>query len=137
MPVTEASSWTPASAAMRRATMPADASAVVLNVTAVQPTGKTNVRVYPAPAASEDQSPPVVSNLNVYGGRDQPNLVTVAVGDGGRVRFYTQTAGLNLVADLAGYYAPSGSHGYVPLTPTRIADTRSALGITEIGRAHV
>jgi len=113
-----------------RAGVPADASAVVLNVTAVQPTGKTNVRVYPAPAASEDQSPPVVSNLNVYGGRDQPNLVTVAVGDGGRVRFYTQTAGLNLVADLAGYYAPSGSHGYVPLTPTRIADTRSALGIT-------
>lgn len=113
-----------------RAGVPADASAVVLNVTAVQPSGKTNVRVYPTPVPSEDGFAPVVSNLNVSGGRDQPNLVTVAVGDGGRVRFYTQTASLNLVADLAGYYSPTGSHGYVPVAPTRIADTRSALGLT-------
>jgi subtilisin family serine protease len=110
--------------------VPADASAVVLNVTGVSPTGKTNVRVYPTPAASEDQSPPTVSNLNLSGGRDQPNLVTVSVGDGGRVRFYTQTAGVHLVADLAGYYSPTGDRGYVPLTPTRIADSRSGLGLT-------
>lgn len=108
--------------------VPADASAVVLNVTGVQPSGVTNVRVYPTPAASEDQAPPTVSNLNLVPGRDQPNLVTVTVGDGGRVRFYTQTAGLDLVADLAGYYSPTGDHGYVPLSPTRIADTRNGVG---------
>ncbi|VTR77011.1 S8 family serine peptidase [Cellulomonas hominis] len=110
--------------------VPADASAVVLNVTGVSPTGKTNVRVYPTPAASEDQAPPTVSNLNLSGGRDQPNLVTVTVGDGGRVRFYTQTAAVHLVADLAGYYSPTGDRGYVPLDPTRIADSRSGLGLT-------
>lgn len=108
--------------------VPADASAVVLNVTGVQPSGVTNVRVYPTPAGSESQAPPTVSNLNLAPGRDQPNLVTVTVGDGGRVRFYTQSARLDLVADLAGYYAPTGDHGYVPLSPTRIADTRSGVG---------
>lgn len=108
--------------------VPSDANAVVLNVTGVAPDGRTNVRVYPTPAASEYQAPPSVSNLNLVAGRDQPNLVTVAVGDGGRVRFYTQSASVSLVADLAGYYSPTGDHGYVPLTPTRIADTRSGLG---------
>lgn len=110
--------------------VPADASAVVLNVTGVQPSGKTNVRVYPTPAPVDDMFPPTVSNLNLYAGRDQPNLVTVAVGEGGKVRFYTQTASLHLVADLAGYYSPTGDRGYVPLTPTRIADSRSGLGLT-------
>lgn len=111
--------------------VPADANAVVLNVTGVAPDGRTNVRVYPTPAASEHQGPPSVSNLNLVAGRDQPNLVTVAVGDGGRVRFYTQSATVSLVADLAGYYSPTGDHGYVPLTPTRIADTRSGLGFPQ------
>lgn len=108
--------------------VPVDANAVVLNVTGVSPDGRTNVRVYPTPAASEDQSPPGVSNLNLVAGRDQPNLVTVTVGDGGKVRFYTQSAAVSLVADLAGYYSPTADHGYVPLTPARIADTRSGLG---------
>ncbi len=110
--------------------VPADALAVVLNVTGVSPDRKTNVRVYPTPAASEDQAPPLVSNLNLLPGRDQPNLVTVAVGEGGRVRLYTQTADLNLVADLAGYYSETGVDGYVALAPTRIADSRSAFGLT-------
>ena len=112
--------------------VPADASAVVLNVTAVAPSGTTNVRVYPRPADSEWQEPPTVSNLNLRAGRDQPNLVTVMVGDGGRVRFYTQSATVHLVADLAGYYSPTGDHGYVPLAPTRIADSRSALGLAQL-----
>jgi len=112
-----------------RAGVPADASAVVLNVTGVHPSMWTNVRVYPTPAATEDQEPPGVSNLNLVPGRDQPNLVTVPVGADGRVRFYSETAAVHLVADLAGYYSPTGDHGYVPLTPTRIADSRSGLGL--------
>jgi hypothetical protein len=84
--------------------------------------------VYPAPADSESQDPPTVSNLNLQPGRDQANLVTVAVGDGGRVRLYTQTASVHLVADLAGYYSPTGDHGFVPIEPTRVVDTRSGLG---------
>ncbi|MFS0702152.1 S8 family serine peptidase [Cellulomonas sp. 179-A 4D5 NHS] len=110
--------------------VPVDATAVVLNVTATMVDAMTHVRVYPAPAASESPEPPDISNLNLHPGRDQANLVTVRVGDGGRVRLYTHSADLHLVADLAGYYAPTGDHGFVPLAPKRLADTRTGLGIS-------
>ncbi|WP_199423569.1 S8 family serine peptidase [Actinotalea solisilvae] len=109
--------------------VPVDASAVVLNVTGVAPSTWTNVRVYPTPAASEDQEPPFVSNLNLEPGRDQPNLVTVPVGDGGRVRLYTQSADVSLIADLAGYYAPTGDHGFHPLEPARIVWSGGGIGL--------
>jgi subtilisin family serine protease len=120
-----------------RAGVPADASAVVLNVTGVSPSAATNVRVYPAPAASEAQSPPTVSNLNLVPGRAQPNLVTVKVGDGGRVRLWSQSGTVDLVADLAGYYSPSGAHGFVPLAPARIADSRQGTGVAGALRGSV
>ena len=44
--------------------VPADALAVVMNVTGTDVTGITHVRVYPTPGAGEDQSPPVISNLS-------------------------------------------------------------------------
>lgn len=109
--------------------VPADASAVVLNVTGIRPSAGTNVRVYPTPAASANQAPPQVSNLNLVPGRAQPNLVTVKVGDGGRVRFWSQSGTVDLAADLAGYYSATGAHGFVPLAPTRIADSRQRLGV--------
>jgi hypothetical protein len=112
-----------------RAGVPADASAVVLNVTGVAPAHGTNVRVYPTPEGYYDDTPPLVSNLNLAPGRDQPNLVTVRVGDGGRVRFYTQSSDVALIADLAGYYAPTGTAGFHPIQPVRLADTRTGLGL--------
>lgn len=108
--------------------VPADASAVVFNLAATQVTGRTHVRVYPTPADSEDQTPPDIANLNVDRGRDQANLVTVRVGEGGKVRLYTHSAALALVADVAGYYTATGDHGFVPVDPTRIADSRTGLG---------
>ena len=109
--------------------VPSDAAAVVLNVTGTQVTGATHVRVYPAPGAGEDQTPPDVSNLNLTPGRDQPNLVTVKVGDGGRIRFFTPVASTFLIADLAGYYTSTADHGFVAIAPIRLADTRTGLGI--------
>ncbi|MBB2923644.1 S8 family serine peptidase [Cellulomonas cellasea] len=115
--------------------VPADAAAVVLNVTGTQVAGRTHVRVYPAPAASEDQTPLFVSNLNLEPGRDQANLVTVRVGDGGRIRLFTYSADVHLVADLAGWYSPTGELGFVPLEPERIADSRTGLGVARRLRA--
>lgn len=112
-----------------RAGVPADAAAVVLNVTGVAPSAATNIRVFPTPAASEAQGPPTSSSLNLVPGRAQPNLVTVKVGDGGRVRFWNQSGTVNLVADLAGYYTPTGDRGFVPVAPARIADSRAGLGL--------
>jgi len=110
-------------------TVPADARAVVLNVTATAVTGvSTDVRVYPAGGAAV----PLVSNLNLVGGQTAANLVTVAVGTGGKVRLRNSLGSLHLVADLAGYYSASAPGRFVPVTPTRFLDTRSGVGAAVI-----
>ena len=80
--------------------MPADGvSAVVLNVTAIQPTGYTYVTVWPA-----GSSQPLVSNLNPPIGRVTPNLVTVKVGANGKVAINNFGGFVNVIADVAGWY---------------------------------
>ena len=111
-------------------TVPADARAVVLNVTATAVAGvSTDVRVYPTPTGS---ALPLVSNLNLRGGQTAANLVTVAVGNGGRVRLRNSLGSLHLIADLAGYYAPGATGRFVPVTPTRFLDTRAGVGAAVI-----
>jgi Tol biopolymer transport system component len=107
-------------------TVPTDATAVVLNVTATGASASTDVRVYPTP--TDNGQPPVVSNLNLRAGQTTPNLVTVAVGAGGKVRLANAAGSVNLLADLAGYYSASSSGRYVPVVPTRFLDTRSGIG---------
>ena len=121
--------------------VPSDATAVVLNVTATQPTASSDVRVYPTPAGHA--APPTVSNLNVVAGTTVANLVTVRLGDGGRVRLRNAAGSVHLVADLAGYFtaAPSaGGSSLLGRTPTRLLDTRrvgGALGAGEVRRLQV
>jgi len=50
---------------------------------------------------------PTASNLDVAAGQETANSVTVAVRSGGRVRLHNGYGAVHLVADLAGYYAPS------------------------------
>ncbi len=107
-------------------TVPANATAVVLNITGVKPTGGTDIRVYPTPGASF--APPGVSVQNLGLGGVRANLATVAVGSGGRVRLRNNAGSVDLLADLAGYYAPVATAArYHPLAPTRFLDTRSGL----------
>jgi Tol biopolymer transport system component len=108
-------------------TVPADATAVVLNVTATGATTGTDIRVYPTPADAGG-APPLVSNLNLRAGETTPNLVTVAVGSGGKVRLANAAGQVNLLADLAGYYSASSAGRYVPVVPQRFLDTRSGTG---------
>ena len=75
-------------------------TAVVLNVTAVLPTSAGFVTVYPA-----GQNRPLASNLNALLGVTAPNLVVAAVSGDGKVVLDSSAAGLDLVADLAGYDA--------------------------------
>ncbi|NKY40531.1 Ig-like domain-containing protein, partial [Cellulomonas septica] len=117
--------------------VPADATAVVLNVAGTGVRGGTFVSVLPTPDLGVTWTGPTTSNLNLYPGRDQANLVTVKVGEDGRVRFWVDRSATHLVADLAGYYSPSGRDGLVPVAPTRVADTRSALGFAGILRSGV
>ncbi|MHB1575706.1 MAG: C39 family peptidase [Candidatus Dormibacteria bacterium] len=105
--------------------VPADASAVVLNVTVTDPTSAGFLSVYPQGAAR-----PEVSNLNWTAGETLANLVLVSLGNGG-VTIYNQSGATEVVVDLQGYFAPpsgSGSGEYVPVAPSRIADTRAGSG---------
>jgi hypothetical protein len=98
-------------------------SAVVLNVTATQPTSAGYITVYP-----DGEAAPLASNLNFVSGQTVPNLVVVAVGSGGKVDFFNGSAGtVHLVADVSGYF--SGTTGtFESLSPSRVLDTRTGTG---------
>jgi hypothetical protein len=81
-----------------RAGVPSGAKSVVLNVTAVGPSGAGFVTVYPCGEAQPD-----ASNLNYVEGAVVPNAVIARVGTGGRVCFYTE-AETDLLVDVSGYF---------------------------------
>ncbi|MDP3713382.1 MAG: hypothetical protein Q8R60_12980 [Mycobacteriales bacterium] len=107
--------------------VPSDARAVVLNVTATGASQNTDLRVYPTPAGGASDVP-LVSNLNVRLGLTAANLVTVTVGDGGKVRLRNGAGSVNVIADIAGYYSASSTGQFVPVAPLRLLDTRDGTG---------
>jgi len=110
--------------------VPADASAVVLNVTATAPTGAGYLTVYPC-----GSSAPEASNVNYDAGQTVPNLAVVKVGDGGNVCISTY-AQAHIIADLSGYYA-AGDVGFVAMFPARLKDTRQSTRVAAGGTVSV
>jgi hypothetical protein len=106
--------------------VPSNATAVVLNVTGVSPSEATDIRVYPTPVVLSPV--PVVSNLNLSRGITRANLVTVPVGNNGRVRLRNNSGTVGLLADLAGFYAPGATSTFTAANPVRVLDTREGLG---------
>jgi hypothetical protein len=107
----------------RHGGVPADASAVVVNVTAVDPASAGFVTVWPT-----GQPQPVASSLNTASGRTRPNLVVAKLGVNGAISLYDygDFGGTDLVVDVVGYFAPSGG----PVTavrPQRLLDSRIGL----------
>ncbi|GAA1500860.1 hypothetical protein GCM10009760_63060 [Kitasatospora kazusensis] len=102
--------------------VPANAVAVVMNVTVTDATAGGYVTVYPSGEAA-----PVTSNLNHTAGRTIANLVTVQVGAGGSVTFLNGSGGsVDLVADVTGYYVPDTTGAvYTGIDPLRALDTRT------------
>jgi len=81
-------------------TIPAEATAVSLNVTAVNPTADSFLTVFPA-----DAPQPVASSLNFVGGQNPvPNAVTVDLSADGRISFFNNGGTVDIVADIVGYY---------------------------------
>ncbi|MFE5808557.1 hypothetical protein [Streptomyces sp. NPDC056491] len=78
--------------------IPAGVTAVVLNVTATEPTAGSFVSVYPNGTTRTS-----ASNLNFTAGQTIPNLVVVPVVNG-KVSFYNHAGSVHLIADVAGYY---------------------------------
>jgi hypothetical protein len=105
-------------------TVPAGATAVVLNVTAVNPEAGTHLTIWPA-----GQPMPVASNLNVPVGAVRPNLVVVGVGAGGAVSIFNNSGKVHVLADVVGYYADDAAGArYTAISPKRLLDSRDGTG---------
>ncbi len=102
--------------------IPVTAKAVVLNLTGVGPTTATDLRAYPTPRAGTAQ--PLVSNLNLAASEIRANLVTVPVGENGRVRILNRGGSTHVLADVSGWYGEAATSTYHPVDPVRLVDTR-------------
>lgn len=105
-------------------TIPAEATAIVINVTGVSPTARTFVTLFPA-----DASKPNASNLNFVAGQSPtPNLVTVTLSATGAVKLYNSAGTVHLLGDIAGYYQPVAPGPQGPAgNPNRISNEQIAL----------
>jgi hypothetical protein len=114
--------------------VPAGATAVVINMTAVAGTATSLLAVYPAGTYQ-----PTASNLNFPAGKAIPNLVTVTLGESGSITIYNADGSVNVLADVEGYFAPESSSDasgeFHAITPVRVCDTRST-SPTPACRAH-
>ncbi|HVL06393.1 MAG TPA: fibronectin type III domain-containing protein [Acidimicrobiales bacterium] len=107
-------------------------SAVALNVTVTEPWAGGYLTVWPTGDVR-----PLASNLNVDPGQTVANLVTVKVGAGGKVSIFNGAGVNHLVADVAGWYGPTGARQgslFQAVAPARLLDTRSGNG-APAGRA--
>ncbi len=100
-----------------RAGVPADATAVVLNIAVTGTEGPGYITVYPCGAPR-----PTAANLNYGAGDTIPNLVIAKIGVGGKVCLYTYAA-THLIADVNGAFPAKTS--YVPLVPARVYESRT------------
>ena len=126
----KADSYSPVSIA-GLAGVPPSATAVVLNVTAIDAEGEGYVTVFPW-----GEGLPNTSNVNIKRfGQMVPNLVTVRLGVEGKVGLYSSISA-NLLVDVFGYYSASGATAagrFIAQTPQRLLDTRGQATAGEDG----
>jgi hypothetical protein len=106
-----------------RTGVPADASAVVVNITAADTRGPGVVSIVPC-----DQPTINASTLNFIAGQNVPNLTIAALDTTGRLCVRT-TAATHLLVDLNGWFPHTTT--YHPVTPARLLDTRPGLGTVD------
>ena len=99
--------------------VPAGATAVSINLTAVDPAADGFLSAYPCGGAV-----PATSNVNYLAGQVRPNHVVVGLGTGARLCVLS-SAGSHVLVDLQGAFVAGGGSRLTPLAPTRIADTRN------------
>jgi hypothetical protein len=76
-------------------------SAVIVNLTATDPTAGSYLTAYPAGGAV-----PLASNLNFGPAQTIPNLVVVKLGNGGKFSVYNAQGNTDVIADVIGWYGP-------------------------------
>jgi hypothetical protein len=106
--------------------VPADATALVLNVTAIDPTVDTYLTV-----GGGAYAPPTTSTVNVEMGETTANKAVVAIED--RTITVRNNAGrVHVAVDVLGYYGPDG-HAYYPVSPVRAFDSRPTASLPHRG----
>jgi len=101
--------------------VPVDAAAVVVNLTAVNPTGPGYLSAYPCGAL------PSTSTVNARVGAAVPNLDVSALDATGQLCVYASST-MDVVGDVTAYL-PAGSGGLTTLaSPARLVDTRLGTG---------
>ena len=110
--------------------IPATATAVVLNVIAVNGSTNSLLTVYPTGTGQ-----PRASNLNFPAHTASANLVTVALGQNAtsdsdrEINIFNAVGSVDVVADVQGYFAPQSAASPIgefhPIEPLRVCDTRA------------
>jgi hypothetical protein len=80
---------------------------------------------------------PLASNLNFVEKQTVPNLVLCKLGVNNRVSFFVNDGRCDVIADVVGYYSTKGGSGYMPLTPSRLVDTRKVQPVGPRGTLDV
>ena len=96
--------------------VPADATAVVASVTAVEPCGATFLTAFPCGTAL-----PTASIVNAVTGSIVANSAVIGLGLGA-LCIYTLRAA-DVLVDVTGWIGPTGLHS-TPVSPVRLVDTR-------------
>jgi Fibronectin type III domain len=110
--------------------VPAAAIAVTGNLTAVS----TGADGYFSLTPTQPAGVPSTSTLNFPAGDIRANAVTTPLGPGGTlwITFVGSGGTMHVVFDVTGYFIPNTTAStYVPVTPTRLVDSRA--GPTQIG----
>ena len=106
--------------------IPADATAVWLNLTVADPTSSTVLTAYPGPCGT----PPLSSNVNARPQRSTASSVLVGVGADGSICVLTYSGSSHIVVDVAGWFGPgAGGLAYRAREPVRLLDTRLGGGL--------
>jgi hypothetical protein len=100
--------------------VPADATAVVLNVTVVNGTAPSFLTVFPT-----GDPRPTASSMNWTTGEATPNGVIASLGAGGKVSFYNLAGTVDVLADVAGYFTAADTPPFTPV----VAQTNGSSGL--------
>jgi nitrite reductase/ring-hydroxylating ferredoxin subunit len=98
-------------------------TAVVVNVTAINPSRATFITLFP-----DLTSLPRTSNLTPAAGSVVANLVEVAVSTAGKLDVFNAAGTTNIALDVEGYVSSTSPGLFSPVAPSRICDTRGAGG---------
>ena len=104
-----------------RGGVPADATAVLTNVTVTGPTGSGFLTMWNC------ATQPEVSTLNFSAHQTVANAATIPLDSSGYLCAFSSVSA-DLVIDVGGYYSTSAAGRYTPVSPVRLMDSRAGIG---------